>query len=303
MTELEMDFREVTRTRIESQPPWYFRLARALARRHIRGGTRLLEEARRRGLLDMLVEYPLADDVRLRVPIWRPCNSWDHDDVLGYEAAFLRLFTGCVGSLGRYTTLVDCGADIGTVSAHVRARCSNVSRIVAYEPNPSAHRILKANLDALPIPADARNAAVSNFSGRGRLASPPSDQSAHAMFLVPSRGGDIVVERVDQLRIPPDRPLALKIDVEGGELLVVDGAADTIAAAARVAIAFEAHPTVSQRTGQDPMCVMRRLRELRRDLVFLIDTVPARTIDSDRPVFEQVEPNRVYNIVAVSSSL
>ena len=298
-----MDLREVTGTRVESQPPWYFRLARALARRRIRGSTRLLEEVRRRGLLDVLVEYPLGSDVRLRVPIWRPCNSWDRADVLGYEAAFLCLFTGCVGSLGADTTLVDCGADIGTVSAHVRARCTNISRIIAYEPNTSAHRVLKANLDALSIPTDARNAAVSNFSGRGRLVSPAADGSAHAMFLVPSREGDIAVERIDDLDLPKHRPLALKIDVEGGELLVVDGAAATIADAAAVAVAFEAHPTVARRTGQDPVCVMRRLRELRDDLAFLIDTVPARPLDPDRPVFEQVEPNDVYNVVAVSSSL
>jgi len=95
----------------------------------------------------------------------------------------------------------------------------------------------------------------------------------------------------------------VKIDVEGGELLVVEGAAETITTAAAVAIAFEAHPLVARRTGKDPVCVMRRLRELRDDLVFLIDTAPARPIDPDRPVFEQVEPDDVYNVVAVSASL
>lgn len=301
MTELEMDLRDVAKAPVEPDAPWYFRLSRALERRHVRGATRLLEEARRRGMLDVLVEYPVSDDLRLAVPIWRPCNAWDRRDVIGYEAAFLRLFAGCVGALGPGATLVDCGADIGTVSVLLRARCKNLDRIVAFEPNPSAHRVLALNLGGLGIEAQARRAAASDFTGRGHLASPPSDSSAHAMYLQPDPGGDVRVERVDDLLLPFGTPLALKIDVEGGELPVVEGAAQAIANASAVAIAFEAHPKVALRTCLDPVHVMRRLRELRDDLVFYIDTVPARAIDPDRPVFEQVRPDHVYNIVAVSA--
>lgn len=302
-SELELDLREVSGARVVARPPWYFRVARALARRKLRGGTRLLEESRRFGLLDVLVEYPLEQHVRLRVPIWRPCNSWDRSDVLTYEASFMRLFSGCVGALGAHTTLIDCGADIGTVSAHLRARCINVARVIAFEPNPCAYRVLEANLRQLGCAAEARHAAVSDFSGRGRMMSPSNDLSAHAMFLAEADEGDVSVQRIDDLNLPAGLPLALKIDVEGGELRVVNGAATTIAAASRVAIAFEAHPLVAKRNGTDPATVMRRLRELRSDLTFQIDTVPARTLDPEREVFEQVAPDDVYNIVAVSSAV
>ena len=303
MTELEMDLRDVAKAPVESEAPWYFRLSRALERRRVRGATRLLDEVRRRGLLDVLVEYPVSDDLRLTVPIWRPCNTWDRSDVLGYEAAFVRLFGGCIGALGPDATLVDCGADIGTVSVLLRARCQNLRRIIAFEPNLSAHRVLAMNLRGLGIEAQARPAAVSDFTGRGRLASPRSDASAHAMYLWPDDHGDVRVERVDDLLLPFGKPLALKIDVEGGELPAVEGAAQAIANASVVAIAFEAHPRVALRTGTDPVTVMRRLRELRDDLAFYVDTVPARAIDPDRPVFEQVRPDHVYNIVAFSSSI
>jgi FkbM family methyltransferase len=300
MDELELDLRELDAPPVEKDAPWFFRVGRALARRNVRGATRLLEEARKRGLLDVLVDYPLCDQVHLRVPIWRPCNSWDREDVLGYEASFLRLFAGCVGSLGRDTVLVDCGADIGTVSAHICARCTNVNRIVAFEPNPAAYKVLAVNLRSLPISTEPRHAAVSDFTGRGRLASPARDPSAHACYLERAPEGPVAVERIDDLGLAPGRPLALKIDVEGGELLVVEGAHETIEKASAVAIAFEAHPGVTKRTGIDPMVVMRRLRELRSDLAFYVDTTPARVLDPERPVFEQVRPDDVYNIVAIT---
>ncbi len=48
---------------------------------------------------------------------------------------------------------------------------------------------------------------------------------------------------------------------------------------------FEARREVAQRTARDPICIARRLCELRDDLVFRIDTVPP--IDPYRPVFDR----------------
>jgi len=303
MKELEMDLRDLTVAPVATNAPWYFRLGRALERQRVRGATRLLDFVRRRGLLDRLVEYSVAEDVQLRVPIWRPCNSWDLDDVLGYESSFLDLFCDSVGALGPDAIVIDCGADIGTVSAHTRARCRNVVEVVAFEPNPAAFRILAANLEHLGIAAHAYLAAVSDFSGHGRLVSPENDASAHAMYLEPDPAGAVTVHRIDELELEPYGPLALKIDVEGSELQVVNGAARTIRHASRVAIAFEAHPWIAQRTGRDPICVAQRLCSLRGDLRFRIDTVPPRLIDPSRPVFEQIAPDDVYNIVATSGAV
>ena len=42
----------------------------------------MLIEARRLGLLDRIAVYSVGD-VKLRVPLWRPCNEWDEHDVKG----------------------------------------------------------------------------------------------------------------------------------------------------------------------------------------------------------------------------
>lgn len=295
----EFDLQELSNARVGSVP-WYFRLGCFLSKHKIRGGDRLLAEARRRGLLNQLAVYSLGD-VLLRVPLWRPCNQWLEHDVRTYEAAFMRALGRTVGLLSGDVTLIDCGADIGTVSAHLVSRCRNITRVVAFEPNVAAFRVLEQNLRAMRVRGDAIRAAVGSFTGRGRLVRSPLDPSAHAMYVAPSDDGTIPVQRVDELDLPAGPPIVIKIDVEGTEAAVVEGAVETIRRAGQVLVAFEAHPRVAQRLGRDPVEVMQALRAIRSDFTFEVDTTPPRAISADRPIFEQLPPTRVYNVIARSA--
>lgn len=297
----EFDLRELSNAPV-AEVPWFFRLGRFLSRHKIRGGERLIAEARRLGLLDQLAIYSLGD-VDLRVPLWRPCNQWLEDDVLEYEAAFMRVLAGEVGALRGGVTLVDCGADIGTVSAHLVSRCRNISRVIAFEPNRAAFRVLRQNLDAMRVETEARHAAVGSFRGRGKLVRSKDDPSAHAMYVEPCKDGPIRVERVDDLAIERNTPCVIKVDVEGTETSVIEGARQTIQRASEVLVAFEAHPRVAARIGQDPVEVMQALLAIRSDFTFEVDTTPAQAVTPDRSLFEQLPPNRkrVHNVIARSS--
>jgi FkbM family methyltransferase len=292
----DFDLKELTSAPVGGVP-WYFRLGRFLSKHKIRGGDRLLATARRAGLLDKVVVYSLGD-IELRVPLWRPCNEWLEADVRDYEAAFMRVLGNSVCQLSGEVTLIDCGADIGTVSAHLVARCRNIKRVVAFEPNRAAFRVLEQNLRAMPITTEPRNAAVGNFCGRGRLVRSPLDPSAHAMYIAAAADGPIVVERVDDLGVGGS--CVIKIDVEGTEAAVVEGAAETIRRAGEVLVAFEAHPRVAKRLGRDPVEVMHALLAIRSDFTFDVDTTPARSVTADRPLFAQLPPTRVYNVIARS---
>lgn len=295
----EFDLKELADPPIAAVP-WYFRLGCIMSRRKIRGGDRLLAEARKRGMLDQLALYSLGS-VQLYVPLWRPCNQWLEDDVLGYEAELLRVLADGIARMPPDVTLIDCGADIGTVSAHLVSRCPNISRVIAFEPNAAAFRVLERNLKSMRVVPDARHAAVGNFCGRGELVKSPLDPSAHAMFITPCGDGPIAVERIDDLGLPPGGACVIKIDVEGSEAAVVEGAAETIRAAGDVLIAFEAHPAVARRLGRDPVEVMERLRAIRSDFTFDVDTTPAQRVVAERPLFDQLAPTRVYNVIARST--
>jgi FkbM family methyltransferase len=294
----EFDQRQVAHAPI-ANAPWYFRLGRYLSKNKIRGGERLIAEARRRGYLDRLALYPLSDEVSLRVPLWRPCNQWDAEDVKTYESAFMRALADAVCSLEGDVTLIDCGADIGTVSAHLVSRCKNIESVIAFEPNPAAHQVLALNIASLRIAGDARNAAVGNMSRRGRLVHAEGDPSAHAMYIVPDEQGPIKVERVDDLGLAP-AACVIKIDVEGTEMTVVAGAERTIKSSDRVLVAFEAHYKVCQRTGEDPTEIMKALLAIRPNFTFEVDTTPTRTVSAYVPFFDQVPATRVYNVIARS---
>jgi FkbM family methyltransferase len=234
------------------------------------------------------------------VPLWRPCNEWDADDVLAYDAPLIASFAAAIRRLPAETMLLDCGADIGLVAAQLVSRCSNISRVIAFEPNPGAFDVLRVNLQALPTRASARYAAVGSYSGRGRLVRDTHDPSAHAMYIAPDDDGPIEIEQIDALDLPGDRPYAIKLDVEGGEAAAIAGALMTIRRASSVVIAFEADPHVTRRTGEDPIQIIRALCTTRPDFTFTIDHIPAPRLSLDRPLFEQLVPNRVYNVVACS---
>lgn len=144
----DFDLEELADARV-GDVPWYFRLGRYLSKHKIRGGDRLIAEARRRGFLDQLVIYSVGD-VELRVPLWRPCNQWLPEDVLTYEEAFMRVLSSHVCQLSGDVTLIDCGADIGTVSAHLVSRCRNIKRVIAFEPNMDIRRDFTFDVDTTP---------------------------------------------------------------------------------------------------------------------------------------------------------
>jgi FkbM family methyltransferase len=159
------------------------------------------------------------------------------------------------------SVLVDCGADIGTFSALVCSQTSHVARVIAFEPNPDVTEFLNHNLSQLRVPSEAITKAVSCFEGTGRLDVPHYDHSDHSRFLVPG-DGSLEVVMIDSLGVRSG-DVAIKIDVEGGELEVLNGAAETISSVRKCVISLEAHPRVVKRTKRDPIECLKFLQSLR----------------------------------------
>lgn len=278
--------------------PWHFRLAKFLIRHRLRGGYRLIETARQRGWLNVVARYPLADGIALDVPLYRRENSWSERDVREYEAEAISLLAESSRRLPGPVTLVDCGADIGVFSVLLAARCPNLARVIAFEPDPEAFPILRTNIERLPLAGESHAAAVSDFSGRAQLRSPRPGTTRHSQFIVPAPDGDVPVMRVDDLEIDPRHGLLLKIDVEGAELGVLRGTVRALRAAPWFAVLFEAHPRVVRRTGIDPIECVRLLSSL-RDCRFQVAEAPGGRLVEDRPFFDQV-PEQICNVLCVT---
>jgi FkbM family methyltransferase len=212
---------------------------------------------RRQGVLDTIAQYQLGG-VEFGVPLCR--LQWDLWDVLNYEAELINAFCQAVDPLTD-VVLFDCGADIGTFSALICARMVGIARIIAFEPNSDTQEFLRFNLSNLRVPFEIVPKAVSYFEGCGRLEQAEYDPVDHARFLVPGEG-PLAVTTIDRMNVR-NCDIAIKVDIEGGEVEALKGAAETIAAARQCVVAVEAHPTVANRTGRDPVECLQFLESVR----------------------------------------
>jgi FkbM family methyltransferase len=273
-----------------STPPRLFRLVKLLTRTVPR--TDWLLAPCCRFWSNETITYELSPSVSLAVPIGRRENCWDLRDIRDYESDLIEEFCSALAPFSR-VTLVDCGADIGLFSAIACSRCACISRVVAFEPNPRINELFRRNITSLPH-GEPRSLAVSSFEGFGRLERPEYDNSDHARYLAPAAIG-IPVTKVDSLRIF-EGDVAIKIDVEGGEMEVLRGAAETIRRSPHCVLTLEAHPKVCSRTGLSPCDCMEFLESI-RPFHFTVTETHQRVRARDFVV----DPTRVLNILAVSA--
>ena len=270
-----------------------------MMRRDIPGAHRLVHAASTLGLLDVVVRYSLGDRITIDVPLYRASNRWDERDLWEYDPPTVARLAGAIASFPEPVVFIDCGADIGIMSLLVAARTANIERFIGFEPNASAYALLAENYRRLPCPAEAVWAAVGRVAGRGELRSPDYDPGVeHAQFIELKEDGAIPVCRVDDLPLGRDKYIALKIDVEGAELDTIEGALHTLAGARRFVVDVEAHPSVAERTGIDPIVYLRRLHDI-RPCSFHICERPDVELNLERNFFEQVE--RINHDVVVVS--
>ena len=278
------------------QMPWRFQVLRDLARRRWRGVYRVMRVMRALGLFNVVARFSLRNGATMHVPLYREDSWWDEDDVWNYSQELIDETERVMRRMAGPILLLDCGADIGVVSVLLASRNPNVREVVAFEPNPVAHAVLKLNLLALGCPARAEEAGVGAEPGRGVLQSPSHDGSDHARFVVPARTGGFAIVPLDALSLGGGRDVVLKIDVEGGELDVIKGAQRLLREARSFVVAFEAHPVQTERTGVDAVDIVRAICSM-RDCHTLVAEAPEVALSVERRFFEQVPERRTYNVI------
>jgi FkbM family methyltransferase len=145
-------------------------------------------------------------------------------------------------------TAVDVGANIGALTALMAARVGPKGKVLAYEPHPEIFRQLTDNIESWQREADAPirayRVALSNYHGAGWLTLPPAFQANHGLATL-ALGKEtevslpVQVEQLDDL--VRDRVGALKLDIEGHELLALQGAERLLSNRQIRDIVFEEH--------------------------------------------------------------
>ena len=130
-------------------------------------------------------------------------------------------------------TVLDVGANIGLSALEFSRTAGAGGRVIAFEPHPDTAARLQANLD--------RNAAANVEIVQSAVGSAPgtitfnesSDPTLSSATVIPRnlvRSFDVPLTTVDLAWTDAGRPVvsAFKIDVEGGELAVLQGASELL---------------------------------------------------------------------------
>jgi FkbM family methyltransferase len=147
-------------------------------------------------------------------------------------------------------TMVDIGANIGSVTLFWAAKSPSL-RIYSYEPNPSAFDTLSRNVDASSLRnrVETFQEAVGRRTGELNLwVDVPTDLSTGYSDTSPSEGGrriTVPVIGLDEIwqRMNKGTIWLLKVDTEGAEVDILEGASESVLGAVQYAI-IEYHDNI-----------------------------------------------------------
>lgn len=226
--------------------PFYFRIARALYAllSNQRGEYFFYSLLGRWGLLRRAGRFPFFDS-HIYIPLDIPDTLFITDFSLYQGLREINFANVIYRTLGDNATLIDCGAAFGQISCRLAKLCPNIQNIISIEPNSDNCLFLQHNLDILQHKSThLMNVAVSNFKGKGELRFPLGHSDSHSAYIQQSEAGTIDVIRLDDLLTMYTNDIALKLDIEGGELSAIEGAIKTISRAANICFFIEIHPDV-----------------------------------------------------------
>jgi FkbM family methyltransferase len=179
------------------------------------------------------------------------CRKGKDDDAIATEAFEFPLRT-CFEEF-KQGTFVDVGANIGKYTIMLGKQIGDRGRVVSIEPHPECYEVLKLNIELNGLEnVSALNRACWNESAELDLytASGLSTSGSHSVKKrVSHRSIRARCARLDDvlrdLRV--DTADFIKIDVEGAEAEVLEGAQQTIGNSNRLKILFEAYDKESLR--------------------------------------------------------
>lgn len=148
-------------------------------------------------------------------------DKWNTPDESQYDAGFVA-YLGMVFDPTR--SVVDVGANVGKVAKFLalRTRC----QVLCFEPGPATFEALKQNVGGLPN-VTLERCAIGASCGSGSFV---GDGTVTAHLTDSGRGSLVEVEvKTLDTAVPAGIDIGLlKIDVEGGEMEVLQGAKATI---------------------------------------------------------------------------
>jgi FkbM family methyltransferase len=154
---------------------------------------------------------------------------------------------------------IDVGANVGMHTLAAARAMQGQGKIIAFEPFEPTMRMLEKSIwmNGFSSMTEIHQAAVSNAAGRQQLFIGAAS-GHHSLFaLEPSPNNaqgpvEVPLVRLDSVIAAGQRIDLMKIDAEGAELEVIEGAVSLIADNPEIALIVEFGPSHLRRTGRTP---------------------------------------------------
>jgi len=182
--------------------------------------------------------------------------------------------------------VVDAGANIGFFSLMSAAMVGETGRVYAIEAHPKTYKYLQGNIAANKFENMASyNLALGNRDGRIHFSNLKKDD--RNAVVQDANGVEVTLARLDDIGITNDHIDLLKIDVEGYEKFVMEGASDILSRTR--CVYFESHDVSFAEFDYTPADLLRILIDqgfaIYRIQDDMVTTVPE---DHQSPVCENL---------------
>ena len=185
----------------------------------------------------------------------------------GGERTMLELF---IHELRTSDIVWDVGAGFGLYALFAAKALGPAGRVVAFEPEPAMRFLLSRNIQLNNEERIiVREAALADQEKTAPLFPPANPNPGTGSlvgrtdYLLKRRGVDVNLRRGDLLVRSKDvpGPTVLKVDVEGAEGRVLEGAGDLLGLTDLRAIFCEVHPNLLTKFGDTPGSVEQRIEQ------------------------------------------
>ncbi|NGN93136.1 FkbM family methyltransferase [Nocardioides sp. KC13] len=145
--------------------------------------------------------------------------------------------------LHAWQTVIDIGVNYGEMLVGVDIPAD--AELIGFEPNTSLHKVLRKTLAARGVSIDLRSQAVSDRPGTARFAVDRTWSGTSSLYDERHDGSarwqlrDVEVTTLDEVLGGSGRSFCVKVDVEGFEREVVDGAARSLESTEHWALMLE----------------------------------------------------------------
>ena len=160
-------------------------------------------------------------------------------------------------------TVIDIGANIGYYTVIASKHVGKNGKIFAYEVEDTNYSYLDKNIKVNSINnVIAKKIAVSNKTGNSSFFLTDDNKGAHS-FANNRHSKKSIIVNTDTIDNSIDTPIdIIKMDIEGAEILAIEGMVNTIKKNQKIILFTEFYPKAIKRLGRNPKDYLDKLSEL-----------------------------------------